>query len=79
MTVSKLKIIEEQSKEDFIQKVSEFITTFGYKTVKFQRNLYYGVSGSTTDEDFKKELKETYVAFIIYELNVRAPEWETTR
>lgn len=68
----KLKMLEESDKATFVSKVNRFLKSIGDRlfSVKFQRNLYYSLSGSTNNpKEIHKEtshLKEGYVAFIIY-------------
>lgn len=68
-----LKVIETATKEEFEEAVSRFLNSHKYIELKFQRNLYYSLSGSTHKgkEQFKESstLKEGYVAFILYEKN----------
>lgn len=66
----KLHMIESEDKENFIAKVNAFLDGREIFSVKFQRNLYYSLSGSTHQEKemFKETstLKEGYLAFIVY-------------
>ena len=68
----KLKMIEDTDKANFISKVNRFLKSIGDRlfSVKFQRNLYYSLSGSThKPNEMLKEtsgLKESYVSFIVY-------------
>ena len=70
-----LHMIEADNKENFIDSVNKFIRGKDLFSVKFQRNLYYSLSGSTHhSNEMNKEtstLKEGYVAFIVYS----APAW----
>jgi hypothetical protein len=66
----KLVMIEESDRGKFIEKVNEFIRDIDIFTIKFQRNLYYSLSGSMGDPEraFKETstLKESYLAFVVY-------------
>jgi hypothetical protein len=68
----KLKMIDEPDKANFVSKVNRFLKSIGDRlfSVKFQRNLFYSLSGSThKPNEMTREtstLKEGYVAFIVY-------------
>ncbi len=66
----KLHMIESSEKENFLLKVNAFLSGRKIFSVKFQRNLFYSLSGSTKKpkEAFKETstLKEGYVAFIVF-------------
>lgn len=68
--MNKLEIIEADEKERFISLVNAFMKSRSIVSTKFQRNLYYSLSGSTHNpEEMHKEtshLKEGYVAFIVW-------------
>lgn len=70
---SRLEIIEERDegdgagRQDFRKKVSDFISSHHVKVVKFQRNLFFDVTGSDPMEPKTRELKQEYVAFIVWE------------
>ena len=65
-------MIECTSKEEFLDQVNEFLMQIGERlfSVKFQRNLFYSISGSThVPKEMVKEtstLKESYLAFIVW-------------
>lgn len=73
-----LLIIEESDRVRFVTRVEEFCTNIGRERIvecKFQRNLYYSLSGSTVAAQDKiampreqcSEPTESFVAFILYE------------
>lgn len=66
----RLQIIESSDKNDFISQVNTFLENRDIFSVKFQRNLYYSLSGSTRKpKEMNKEtssLKEGYVAFVVF-------------
>jgi len=66
----KLHMIESSDRENFIDKVNAFLDDRNIFSVKFQRNLFYSLSGSTHNpSEINREtstLKEGYVAFIVY-------------
>ena len=67
----KLKMLEATDRTTFVNVVNDFIRDRKLFSVKFQRNLYYSLSGSTHyPQEMAKEtstLKESYIAFIVYE------------
>jgi hypothetical protein len=54
----KLKIIESQRRQEFINIVNDFYKNHRVRSNKFQRNLYYTPRN--------EELVSSYVAFIVY-------------
>ena len=72
VSAMKLVIIEEKERDTFIKKVNDFFDSHQVKEIKFQRNLYYGLSGSTIAKENEvledgKKLIESYLAFILWE------------
>lgn len=71
-----LELIDDDTVEGFKRKVDDFLNGHKMLSVKFQRNLYYSLSGSTgTDkvaqprscQEDKTSLCQNYLAFIIWE------------
>jgi hypothetical protein len=68
----KMTMIESDSKRTFLEAVNEQLAKIGERlfSVKFQRNLFYSLSGSTHEpREMIREtstLKESYIAFIVW-------------
>ncbi len=72
-----LTMIDDDTQAGFIRKVEEFLNSHKVISTKWQRNLYYSLSGSTgTDkvaqprscQEDKTSLCQNYLAFIVWEV-----------
>jgi hypothetical protein len=65
-----LEIIESDSRDEFVQKVEEFINSHHVLNEKFQRNLYYSLSGTMgKPEEFQpkeRKLEQNYLSYLIW-------------
>ena len=68
-----LHMIDADDREEFKRAVDTFIETHAVHSIKFQRNLYYSLSGSTVSApdklavEEKGKLRENYLAFVLYD------------
>lgn len=69
----RLHMIESDDKQKFLAQVNGFLEGVGRSlfSVKFQRNLYYSLSGSTGSPSEAapegKKMLEGFVAFIVFD------------
>jgi len=66
-------IVEEASKEMFVQTLNDVMFSLDVQHVKLQRNLFYAGIGSSaghtpgsTQDLSKAKLDESYVGFVVY-------------
>ncbi len=66
-----LTLVQEDDEQTFKRRVEEVLNSRRVLSLKFQRNLYYSLSGSTgTDKvalEDKSALKQNFLAFIVWE------------